>query len=423
MKRNTTITPILYSRKDKDNLYPVKIRITEERKSQFISLGFSIVVYIVWVFFLLRKTVEGRRYLTYSLLGFFFIAPILIYSIYLIQPELLKAISWPIELLKQIKGLDFANFNAVSSVLGNRPEFFMAGVRMISEFPFLGVGQGDFYRMSPNLLFTGSQLLHSINGENAHNYFLQTIAETGFIGGLVFMIALAGPFFMTTNRRALWTASIGLFALLLGNIYAHSFLVRENLLLGALFLALMYSWTSANQVALRLTINIPNKTKWWADKNNWLIGVSCCVIVFGAAREIKESFSSFPFNYGELCFISKDLISGDWSTGLSEIDLPSQARGVKVALTAGHPDIDRRPIMLQMELIDSTNKVLAKSLTKLQTNDPTIVILALDQPLIVASEPLKAIFKLSGCFTPRNIGMNADGRRLGIFIKEKPDFF
>jgi integrase len=42
MKRNTTITPILYSRKDKDNLYPVKIRITEERKSQFISLGFSI---------------------------------------------------------------------------------------------------------------------------------------------------------------------------------------------------------------------------------------------------------------------------------------------------------------------------------------------------------------------------------------------
>ena len=79
--------------------------------------------------------------------------------------------------------------------------------------------------------------------------------------------------------------------------------------------------------------------------------------------------------------------------------------------------------MLQMELIDSTNKVLAKSLTKLQTNDPTIVILALDQPLIVASEPLKAIFKLSGCFTPRNIGMNADGRRLGIFIKEKPDFF
>jgi len=42
MRKNTTITPVLYSRKDKDNLYPVKIRITENRKSQFISLGFSI---------------------------------------------------------------------------------------------------------------------------------------------------------------------------------------------------------------------------------------------------------------------------------------------------------------------------------------------------------------------------------------------
>ena len=42
MSKNTTITPVLYPRKDKDNLYPVKIRITENRKSQFISLGFSI---------------------------------------------------------------------------------------------------------------------------------------------------------------------------------------------------------------------------------------------------------------------------------------------------------------------------------------------------------------------------------------------
>ena len=42
MRKKTTITPVIYSRKDKDNLYPVKIRITEDRNSQFISLGFSI---------------------------------------------------------------------------------------------------------------------------------------------------------------------------------------------------------------------------------------------------------------------------------------------------------------------------------------------------------------------------------------------
>jgi len=42
MNKNTTITPILHQRKDKNNLYPVKIRITENRKSHFINLGFSI---------------------------------------------------------------------------------------------------------------------------------------------------------------------------------------------------------------------------------------------------------------------------------------------------------------------------------------------------------------------------------------------
>lgn len=42
MKSQTTITPVLYPRKDKDGLYPVKIRITKNRKSEFESLGFSI---------------------------------------------------------------------------------------------------------------------------------------------------------------------------------------------------------------------------------------------------------------------------------------------------------------------------------------------------------------------------------------------
>jgi Phage integrase SAM-like domain/Arm DNA-binding domain len=42
MKSNLTITPVLYPRKDKNGLYPVKIRITKNRKSEFESLGFSV---------------------------------------------------------------------------------------------------------------------------------------------------------------------------------------------------------------------------------------------------------------------------------------------------------------------------------------------------------------------------------------------
>ncbi len=42
MSRNITIKVVLYSRKDKNNLHPVKIRITDNRISSFINLEFSI---------------------------------------------------------------------------------------------------------------------------------------------------------------------------------------------------------------------------------------------------------------------------------------------------------------------------------------------------------------------------------------------
>jgi integrase len=42
MNKNITIKVVLWSRKDKNKLFPVKIRITEDRKSSYINLGFSV---------------------------------------------------------------------------------------------------------------------------------------------------------------------------------------------------------------------------------------------------------------------------------------------------------------------------------------------------------------------------------------------
>ena len=43
MSSKKTIKVVLYPRKDKDNLHPIKIRITENRKSQFLNLKFSVL--------------------------------------------------------------------------------------------------------------------------------------------------------------------------------------------------------------------------------------------------------------------------------------------------------------------------------------------------------------------------------------------
>lgn len=42
MTKNITIKVVLWTRKDKNKLYPVKIRITEDRKSSYVNLGFSV---------------------------------------------------------------------------------------------------------------------------------------------------------------------------------------------------------------------------------------------------------------------------------------------------------------------------------------------------------------------------------------------
>ena len=42
MSGKKTINVVLYPRKDKNNLYPIKIRITENRRSQFVNLNFSL---------------------------------------------------------------------------------------------------------------------------------------------------------------------------------------------------------------------------------------------------------------------------------------------------------------------------------------------------------------------------------------------
>jgi len=40
--QNSTIKAVLYSRKDKDGLYPIKIRITKNQKSKFKNVGYAI---------------------------------------------------------------------------------------------------------------------------------------------------------------------------------------------------------------------------------------------------------------------------------------------------------------------------------------------------------------------------------------------
>jgi len=72
-----------------------------------------------------------------------------------------------------------------------RRDFFATSVRMIAARPMVGVGIGQYFDTSP--LFLSRFLGYTYGFENAHNFFLQLIAELGIPGAAPLLALLALP--------------------------------------------------------------------------------------------------------------------------------------------------------------------------------------------------------------------------------------
>ena len=134
--------------------------------------------------------------------------------------------------------LSRTNFN---KALVYRPEIFRAALYMFSENPIFGIGQGNFYRLSSNIDISHSIYMVQQGGENAHNYFLQTLAETGLVGVSAFILVICWPFFHVDQFSKIAAPALALFSIALGNFFSHPLLIRPNLILFAVLLALMYA--------------------------------------------------------------------------------------------------------------------------------------------------------------------------------------
>lgn len=429
--------------------YLSSVRLSSERR--FIAL----TMLLSWLGLLLSKSrihiLLGLCIICFGLLIFvwkykrrwFFPSFALIGAVFvLLLICLFSFFAWPAELVDGLRTLDLSNFAAVNVALAYRPEMFMLTFGMIFTFPFMGVGQGNFLPMSAYKEFSQLPHLTFPYGENAHNYFLQTVAETGMIGGIAFSIALLAPFFLVRDRRVLLPAAVGLFSLFLSNIYAHSFLIRENLMLASIFLALMYAWVVAKQSSSAQlttdTIEMPNESfevgklvnissdahhqnkpnRPWLEffKRPIVVAIFICGVVLGASREIYQSFYHFPFQYGTLCFVPKPLTVDGWSSGIYELALPAGSHGVTLPLRIIRPHLKRQPLAAQLQIVNIQGVVLADMTSEWKAVGPAVMELRLANNQVVVQDGAKAILKLSSCFTPRNIGMNMDARRLGVLV-------
>ena len=316
--------------------------------------------------------------------------------------------SWVVQLLLELSDRELSKFNELSAALGERPEFFRAALRMLYFFPLSGVGVGSFYRNSIFEQLTASPSLLRLGGENTHNYFLQVLAETGMVGAAIFVVAIFIPIIRAIKQNNAYPALFGLFALFLGNIFAHSFLVRENFLLASVFIALLYatllpgrfSYLRANRVVFCFFVLLAS------------------LALFSFGKEFSKSFDRHPFRYGQLCYIQRDLWIDGWTSGRYELNLSTGTAISSIEFDPLRPDIFVAPLKVDFEITQDGSGTLEKNSILTNHNGLQFVNFDFVSNDKTNKKPLLFILKLSSCFTPKNFGISLDARRLGINVKE-----
>lgn len=322
---------------------------------------------------------------------------------------------WVTWLTQVTHALGLPDLLALNIRLSYRPEVYMAAFRMFALFPFAGLGQAEFYRQSANPELSRSFFLSTEqNGENAHNYFLQTLVETGLIGFVTLGLMLIYPIFKVANKRVLIPVSVTLLAIACANVFSHSLLVRENLLLAACFVALLYSFipTAASNSNQSVIAHYP----WSFLQRRYVIVTMITLSIALIVKEGLQARGSFPFDKDLQCFKTRPLDRDGWTSGHYLTDIPVGATGFTIQLATTQPDAEQRPISGSLQILFDHRKLIEKSFV-LNKTGPQQLSFDLPAGTVATPDDYQAELTLSRCFIPRNFGMNEDSRRLGVKVE------
>ena len=362
------------------------------------------------------------KYLKQVVIGAFLCLGGLVLSLFLFTD------AWVAGFRLAFQALNLPDLLAINLKLSYRPEVYLAAIRMAMLFPFAGLGLAEFFRQSANHDLTNSYFLSiQQNGENAHNYFLQTLVENGLLGFMAFVCLLAYPIIKTTNKRVLMPALVMLVAVMGGNLFSHSMLVRENLLLAFCFLALLYAWaeTEAGRAqtqsgstlsldANNLIASLINRLGLWLSQPRVFIG---CVVVASLliAKETYQSLTGKVFNVDVQCQQTRKLERDGWTAGRYVLDMPVGAQGVSLNLATTQPDAAQRPLPASLTIWFDRRLLLQQDFVLSKTGPQTLDI-NLPDNVLATPDDYQVELRVQRCFVPRNFGMSADARRLGVRI-------
>jgi hypothetical protein len=194
--------------------------------------------------------------------------------------------------------------------------------------------------------------------------------------------------------------------------------VRENFMIASIIVGLCYSYINPlNQGAACRDVASHEVGNVGISKSplfKWaIIGVFLAALL-GGFREIYQSFGRYPFNYGVDCFVNRPLTKDLWTSGRYEFALPERSHSIDLDLGLNRPYIAKSPLQIQVDLINPGNRLNAlQSFRQLRSGE--IAHFSIEIPSNVEIlQPALGRLSVSSCFTPRNLGINTDGRRLGV---------
>jgi O-antigen ligase len=323
----------------------------------------------------------------------------------------IPVLSWLGGLANEFKSRDLTSWSLFSGIFSSRFEIWEAAIRMWWEFPLMGIGQGSFYRLSEIASFSKSHFLILNHGENAHNYFLQTLTETGIIGASIFLISILMPMYTIKNKKIILPTCFAIVSLLLGNIFSHSFLVRENLILLSVMLGLSYTYlySQHKEENTGKVLKVPIR-----KKHLGYITIFYVTILILSIHEIGQSISKFPFQYGIFCNRSPKTYDDGWTNGIFIFGLPRGAIGFSLVIKDFLPQQEKSDIRVKLETLNSKHFLFSVKDFQFRSNQELTFYVNDMHP--ISEDNVRVLLSLPFCVSPRNIGLSSDSRRLGFLI-------
>lgn len=324
---------------------------------------------------------------------------------------------WLADTLREFTSAEDINFEILNKISTYRLEIFAATLRMFSQFPMMGIGQSNFFHLSPVLEFAGSPWMAQAGGENAHNYFLQTLAELGLVGATSFTLVFLWPYKHCKETKKLVPAFAAICAIFLGNIYSHSLIIRENLYLLAVFVALLYAHCETQDN--KFSISSANGLEKFGQAKH--IGTSILVVLTLAAYvayiEVINAKGKFPFIYGSDCRKLTTAFADGWTSGRLVIPLDAGRVGVKLQVDQVPPATSHLPLDISLSILDKSGRSVHTVNYLDQVAGNFSMQITIPESKKKEFQGGSVVMQLSKCFSPSNFGLKDDSRKLGVHLE------